>query len=89
MEPPENIKSFFKEAETKAFIDDDAYMKIATEMMDFHAEDLSTIGTIAYMKYPTLVNTKLGNVDALTVYGFSHASDGTKSHRPEVFYWKE
>ena len=90
LEPPEEIKELFALAERKPFVDDEEFTRdIANVMMDFQAEDLSTIGTIAYMRYPTVVKNKLGNVDALTVYGFSHASDGTKSHRPEVMFWKE
>ncbi len=90
LEPPAEIQELFALAERKPFVDDEEFTRdIANVMMDFQAEDLSTIGTIAYMRYPTVVKNKLGNVDALTVYGFSHASDGTKSHRPEVMFWKE
>ena len=90
LEPPAEIQELFALAERKPFVDDEEFTRdIANVMMDFQAEDLSPLGTIAYMRYPTVVKNKLGNVDALTVYGFSHASDGTKSHRPEVMFWKE
>ena len=90
MEPPEDVKQLFALSETKPFVSDEEFInKIGTPTMDYVAKDLSTIGTIGYMKYPTVVKNKLGNVDAITVYGYSAAGDGSKTHRLEVFFWKE
>lgn len=90
VEPPDSkIKQYIQNTLSKGSYSDEEFDKIAKEILDYEAESVDTIGTFGYMPSPTLVKNGLGNVDAVTVFGFSHPADGTKSHRPEVFYWQD
>uniref|UniRef100_S0DEU5 Putative ATPbinding peptide transport protein n=1 Tax=termite gut metagenome TaxID=433724 RepID=S0DEU5_9ZZZZ len=83
------VKEFLEKAFDKGSLSDEDFDKLAEEMLTWEAENVYTIGTFGYVPAPTVVRNGLGNVDAVNVYGFSHPADGTKSHRPEVFFWKD
>lgn len=87
-EPPQPQKDYIQWVLGKPYVTDNEFSQKIEEILDWSAEDCSTIGTFAYMPMPTLVRNGLGNVDAVNVFGFSHPADGTKSHRPETFFWK-
>ena len=89
VEPPAKMKEYIQFTLEKPYVSDERFDRMIIEILDWAAEDMSTIGTIGYMPMPVLVRNGLGNVDAITVFGFSHPADGTKSHRPEVFFWRE
>lgn len=83
------VAEMIKQTMGKGSYSDEEFDKIAEAILDYEAENVDTIGTFGYMPSPTLVRNGLGNVDAVTVFGFSHPADGTKSHRPEVWYWQD
>jgi peptide/nickel transport system substrate-binding protein len=90
-EEPTNpdIKRFLQTFRDKSALSDEAFDRAMTEALDWCAENVPTIGTFGFVPAPTVVRNGLGNVDAVNVFGFSHPADGTKSHRPEVFFWKD
>jgi hypothetical protein len=89
-EPPDpDVKRFLQSFRDKSALSDAAFDKVMTEALDWCAENVPTIGTFGFVPSPTVIRNGLGNVDAVNVFGFSHPADGTKSHRPEVFFWKD
>jgi peptide/nickel transport system substrate-binding protein len=83
------LERYFTALNDKSVLSDQQFDQLANEVLSWEAENLLTIGTFGYVPAPTVIRNGLGNVDAINVFGFSHPADGTKSHRPEVFFWKD
>jgi len=85
MEPPAEIKELIDLYE-KAISspDEDERAEIASKMLQSNAENVWTIGTVANVKLPVVVNDNLKNVPESYFTNFAFASN----FYPEVWYFE-